>query len=119
MIIKGKILTIEGPKDGNGNFTRARCCPIHKEGLVSRPLTLPFYLRGKFGNLSKGVEVAYVVFPDESGIVLERMDGEWSGQIVPGTVTVQRGDVLADNISLKHHVHGNVENGPGRTGEAQ
>ena len=32
---------------------------------------------------------------------------------------IENGDVYADNITLKHHVHGGVDPGPGRTGEAQ
>lgn len=119
MIFKGKILTIEGDKDANGNYTRARVCPLNKDGLVSRPLTLPFWLRGSFGKLFKGTEVVAVIFDDESGMVLSRMDGDWPGQIIPGTVTIENGDVYADNITLKHHVHGGVDPGPGRTGEAQ
>jgi hypothetical protein len=119
MIYKGKILTIEGDKDANGNYTRARCCPLNKDGLVSRPLVIPFWLRGVFGNLSKGVEVVYSTFDDESGIILSRFDGEWIGQFVPGTVTIKSGDVFADNISLKHHRHGGVESGPSKTGEAE
>lgn len=117
-IKQGLILTVEGNKDSNGNCMFARVCPINKEQLVSRPLTLPFYLRGSYGKLSKGTPVAYVVFDDESGLVIERLDGNWDGQSVPGTVKIE-GDVYADKISLRSHVHGGVQNGGGKTGKAE
>ena len=44
-IEKGVILTIEGPVDRNGDNTRARVQPQAKAGLVSRPLTIPWWLR--------------------------------------------------------------------------
>ena len=128
-MIKGMILSLEGPLDGNGNKTRARCCPLNKEELVTRPLTLPFYLRGSFGQLQKGTVVVYEVFDDETGIVIERMDGEWIGQNVPGTVHVEKdvvvdgdvrvaGDITAgpNRISSSKHTHGGVEPGGGSTG---
>ncbi|MDO8941484.1 MAG: phage baseplate assembly protein [Methylicorpusculum sp.] len=36
-----------------------------------------------------------------------------------GTVQVNGGDVIADGISLKEHVHGNVQSGSGQTGLPQ
>lgn len=36
-----------------------------------------------------------------------------------GTVQVSGGDVIADGISLKEHVHGNVQSGSGQTGLPQ
>ncbi|MBS3953061.1 MAG: phage baseplate assembly protein, partial [Methylomicrobium sp.] len=36
-----------------------------------------------------------------------------------GTVQVYGGDVIADGISLKEHVHGNVQSGSGQTGLPQ
>lgn len=38
-------------------------------------------------------------------------------QVNNGTVTVSGGDVIADGISLKHHVHGGVQGGSGNTGQ--
>jgi hypothetical protein len=37
--------------------------------------------------------------------------------LTTGNVTIVGGDVVADGISLKHHVHGGVEIGGGQTGE--
>ena len=95
MIQKGKISSIEG-----------------------EPLTIPWYLRGDMGNLSPGVEVAYAMFEDGTGLILSRMDGEWPG-IVPGDITIKKGaltvqdkgvsvpsaDVTASGISLNSHTH--------------
>lgn len=73
---KGKISTIEGPADENGNSTRARVIPEQADGVVTKPLVIASQIRGKAGNLSKGTEVVFVVFPDHSGIILCRADGE-------------------------------------------
>jgi hypothetical protein len=45
---------------------------------VTTPITVPFFL---VGALPVGTPVAYVVFDDNTGIVLSRMDGEWNGVI--------------------------------------
>ena len=41
------------------------------------------------------------------------------GATVKGSFNTQGGDIKADNISLKSHVHGNVQNGGGTTSTAQ
>ena len=91
-IQKGKISTIEGPLDANGNSSTARVIPDQSAGVVTKPLVIVDHLRGESGNLSKGTEVVFVVFRDQSGIILSRADGEWFGKIygdltVTGTVT--------------------------------
>ena len=45
---------------------------------VTTPITVPAFL---VGVLPVGTPVVYVVFEDNSGIVLSRMDGEWNGSI--------------------------------------
>ena len=118
MIQKGKISSIEGEPDRNGDKTTARVLPSTADSLVTRPLTIPWYLRGDMGNLSPGVEVAYAMFEDGTGLILSRMDGEWPG-IVPGDITIKKGaltvqdkgvsvpsaDVTASGISLTSHTH--------------
>ena len=61
------------------------------------------------------------MFEDGTGIILSRMDGEWSGT-VPGDVTIKKGtltvqdkgvsvpsaDVEAGGISLNSHTHAGV-----------
>jgi hypothetical protein len=75
-IQKGKISTIEGPLDKNGNQTRARIIPEQSDGIVTKPLVIIDTLRGDAGNLTKGTDVVFVVFSDQSGIILSRADGE-------------------------------------------
>lgn len=114
MIQKGKISTVEGAADRNGDKTTARVLPCTADGMVTRPLTIPWWLRGKMGNLKPGDEVAYVMFEDGTGIILSRMDGEWDGtvpgsvKVEKGDVTVPDGDVTASGISLKTHTHAGV-----------
>ena len=114
MIQKGKISTVEGAADRNGDKTTARVLPCTADGMVTRPLTIPWWLRGKMGNLKPGDEVAYAMLEDGTGIILSRMDGEWDGT-VPGSVKVEKGDVTAPDgdvtasgISLKTHTHAGV-----------
>lgn len=114
MIQKGKISTVEGAADRNGDKTTARVLPCTADGMVTRPLTIPWWLRGKMGNLKPGDEVAYAMFEDGTGIILSRMDGEWDGtvpgsvKVEKGDVTVPDGDVTAFGISLKTHTHAGV-----------
>ena len=114
MIQKGKISAVEGAADRNGDKTTARVLPCTADGMVTRPLTIPWWLRGKMGNLKPGDEVAYAMFEDGTGIILSRMDGEWDGtvpgsvKVEKGSVTVPDGDVTATDISLKTHTHTGV-----------
>ena len=114
MIQKGKISTVEGAADRNGDKTTARVLPCTADGMVTRPLTIPWWLRGKMGNMKPGDEVAYAMFEDGTGIILSRMDGEWDGtvpgsvKVEKGDVTVPDGDVTASGISLKTHTHAGV-----------
>ena len=75
-IQKGKISTIEGPVDENGNNTRARVLPDQADGVVTKPLVISSHIRGAGGNLNKGTEVVFAVFPDQTGFIFCRADGE-------------------------------------------
>lgn len=101
IIQKGKISTLEGKTDRNGDVTTARVIPCTADGAVTRPLTIPWWLRGIMGNLKPDDEVVYAVFEDGTGIILSRMDGEWEGTIA--------GDIVVDGVSLTGHTH----TGPG------
>lgn len=115
---KGTILTIEGPADRNGDSTLARVSPSQSAGLVSRPVTIPWYMRGTSGNLAKGTEVVYVLFDDHTGTILGRMDGEWFG-VLRGDISVS-GDISTETISsINAHVHGGVEPGSSSTSGPQ
>lgn len=105
-IQKGIVSSIENGKDQNGNPTSARILPTTSDGMVTRPLVIPWWLRGKMGNLSPGMEVAYAVFDDGTGILLSRMDGEWSGEI-PGDIEVG-GDIRSGEVSFSSHTHTGV-----------
>ena len=55
------------------------------------------------GNLEKGSEIAFIVFDDQTGIVVSRMDGNWEGTIeedvtVRGTLTVEKDMKLGGKI---------------------
>ena len=128
MIQKGTISSVEGDPDRNDDKTKARVLPCTAGGVVTRPLTIPWWLRGKMGNLKPGDEVAYVMFEDGTGVILTRMDGKWDGT-VPGDITVIKGsvevtegdltittggisvpagDVVATGISHTGHTHAGV-----------
>lgn len=78
-INKGKISSISG--------NTARVLPATASSSVSRPYTIPWYLRGEMGGLGVGSEVVFAVFDDMSGIVLARMDGDWPG-VIPDDITI-------------------------------
>lgn len=128
MIQKGTISSVEGDPDRNDDKTKARVLPCTADGVVTRPLTIPWWLRGKMGNLKPGDEVAYVMFEDGTGVILTRMDGNWDGT-VPGDITIIKGsvevtegdltittggisvpagDVVATGISHTGHTHAGV-----------
>ncbi|WP_339060094.1 hypothetical protein [Tepidibacillus marianensis] len=119
-IEKGTILTIEGPADRNGDLTMARVSPSQSSGLVSRPVVIPWHMRGASGNLKKGTEVVYVIFDDHTGQLLGRMDGEWFG-VLRGDVAISGGlsvdnDIATKSItSVNTHVHGGVTSGSSNT----
>lgn len=128
MIQKGTISSMEGSPDRNSDKTTARVLPCTADGVVTRPLTIPWWLRGKMGDLKPGDEVVYAMFEDGTGILLARMDGNWDGTI-QGDVTIDKGDLVltdgditlqagsisapagdmtATDISLKNHTHTGV-----------
>ena len=122
-IQKGKISTIEGPADNNRNSTRARVIPDQADGVVTKPLVIASHLRGEAGRLAKGTEVIFVLFPDQSGIIFSRADGELYGKIygeveITGRLTAS--DVKTDTLtSVNNHVHGGVESGSSNTSKAK
>lgn len=123
-IEKGSILTIEGPADRNGDPTRARVSPSQSSGLVSRPVTIPWYMRGGSGSLEKGTEVVYVLFDDHTGLIIGRLNGEWFGVLrgdigISGSLSVG-GDIATKTIdSVNSHVHGGVDPGSSTTSGPQ
>lgn len=72
MVQKGKVSTV---LDGGNAVT----VTPYAGSTVTAPLTVPFFL---VGVLPVGTPVAYVVFEDNTGIVLSRMDGKWNETIL-------------------------------------
>ena len=68
MINKGTITNIIGDK--------VRVSPCDASGRVSAQITVPWHLRAQYGKLTKGTEVVYVLFDDQTGILLGRADGD-------------------------------------------
>lgn len=132
-IEKGVILSLSNP-DTNGNNSKASVMSTTADGTATLPLSIPWWLRGSMGDLSKGTEVVYALFDDATGIILSRMDGNWGGKmddagdIVVGNVkaedvelgtltanTIVAQSVTDSGIVLHSHTHGGVETGGGST----
>lgn len=67
MIDKGVISAL---KDGG---SKAEVIPSTSKASVTVPLVVPDLLRG---NLAVNTEVVYVMFDDNTGVILERLDGK-------------------------------------------
>lgn len=118
-IDKGKISSFEAETDRNGDPIKARVLPSTAQSMPTRPLVISWHLRGVMGNLKVGDEVWFALANDLTGIILERVDGEWSGTI-PGDVTstgkLTATDLTTDSVaSVNSHVHGNGNNGADTT----
>ena len=118
-IDKGKISSFEPELDRNGDPIKARVLPSTAQSMPTRPLVISWHLRGKMGNLQIGDDVWFALANDLTGIILERVDGEWSGTI-PGDVTttgkLTSTDLTTDAVaSINNHVHGNGNNGADTT----
>ena len=71
MVQKGKIAAV---LDGG----KAVTVTPYTGNTVTAAITVPFFL---LGALPVGTAVVYVVFNDNTGIVLSRMDGQWNENI--------------------------------------
>lgn len=112
-IDKGKISSFEAETDRNGDLIKARVLPSTAQSMPTRPLVIPWHLRGAMGNLKVGDDVWFTLANDLTGIILERVDGEWTGTI-PGKITTT--DLTTDMVaSINSHVHGNGNNGADTT----
>ncbi|MGI5900472.1 MAG: pre-mRNA-splicing factor [Christensenellales bacterium] len=115
MIQKGKVSSQEGPVDRNGDMTRAKVLPSNADGVVTAPITIPWWLRGEMGQLAPGTDIAFALFEDGSGVILSRMDGNWPG-MVPGDVEVlgniKSVDYASASVgSYNGHAHTDSEGG--------
>ena len=94
MVNKGKVSAIHN--DGKAVSVK----PYTGDG-VTAPLVVPFFL---FGGLPVGVEVVYSTFPDGTGIVLARMDGEFNRKI-PGNVVIDGAVTVSGALSVSGTVN--------------
>lgn len=93
MIGKG---TISAIYDG----TMATVKPYTGE-VVTEQLVIPFFLHG---GLEVGMSVVYAAFEDCTGVILARMDGEWSHKL-EGGVEIE-GDIQTGGVaSVNAHTH--------------
>lgn len=101
-INKGKISSLVGD-------THATVVPSFSDSPVTTELVVPFFLRDC---LSIGLDVVYVQYPDNTGVILSRMDGEWNHklwdglEVVSGSVKVLAGDISTGAVpSYNRHTH--------------
>lgn len=89
--------------------TTATVVPLFSDTPVSSRLTIPFFL---WECLSVGMDVVYSQFPDNTGVILGRMDGEWNHKVwdgveaVTGDVKITVGDMVTATVpSYNGHTH--------------
>lgn len=77
--------------------------------VVTPELVVPFFL---LDCLDVGMPVVYATFEDGTGIVLARMDGDWSHklkdgvEITTGDITIPAGDLRTGSVaSFNNHKH--------------
>lgn len=111
MIDKGMVSTVSA--DGKA----ATVVPAFSGSSVTFPLVVPFFLAG---SLTVKMPVVYATFPDNTGVILARMDGEWNREIagdltIKGTATVS--DIKTGAVqSYNTHTHSGVQSGTSSTG---
>lgn len=128
-ILKGKISSIEAsPVDGKGHATTAKIISL-TGGAVTRPLIIPWYLRGTMGNLAPGIEVVYALFEDKSGYILGRADGNFQEHIpydliIDGNTTQNGSQTVSGNVNAadfvsescgSYNVHAHKDSQGGKT----
>lgn len=70
--------------------------------VVTPELVVPFFL---FDCLEVGMAVVYAAFEDNTGVVLARMDGEWSHKVYDG-IELVTGDLITSEVPSYHeHTH--------------
>lgn len=100
-IQKGKISALSETVDINHNPTSARVIQNTATGVVTQPLLIPWRLRGSMGNLAPGIEVVYAVFGDGSGVILDRLDGDYGSFVQVGLIASFEDPTDADGNKTK------------------
>lgn len=95
--------------------THATVVPAFSDTPVTTELIIPWSL---WECLEVGMDVVYAQFPDNTGVILGRMDGEWSHKLwqdpngsnaveaVTGDVKITSGDMITSVVlSYNGHTH--------------
>ena len=95
--------------------THATVVPAFSDTPVTTELIIPWSL---WECLEVGMDVVYAQFPDNTGVILGRMDGEWSHKLwqdpnssnaveaVTGDVKITAGDMITSVVpSYNGHIH--------------
>lgn len=85
MVLKGKV-------SGVLNGGTAVTVTPYGGGVVTIPLTVPYFL---VGALAINTPVVYMMFEDNTGLVLSRMDGEVNPDLAGGNISAySEGDAI-------------------------
>lgn len=94
MINKGFISSLQE------NGTKAIIIPQEASGNVTFPLVVPYFL---LECLEVNMPVVYATFPDNTGIILARLDGEWNHKIYR-TLTVEGITHITDKLTADNGI---------------
>ena len=106
-IFIGKITEFGSKTDQDGNICEARVAPITSPDAPTRLFPINYTCRGQRCDLQIDTQVWCARAENGEGIILARADGEYTKRF-PGDVKFENGDVKADDISLKEHIHQGV-----------
>ena len=97
------------------SITRATVVPAFSDDPVTVELVVPWFL---WDCLEVGMQVVYAQFPDNTGIILSRMDGEWNHKLwqtqdgdyavaaMTGNIRIEKADLVTHIIASYHgHTH--------------
>lgn len=96
----GTISAFGSEKDRNNNPTKCTIAPLMQEGVVTPEFSIQYWLRGNMGKLEVGTKVVYIQFPDGSGTVIARADGNWDG-ILPDELLTEKGVTVTKDVLIK------------------
>lgn len=88
---------------------KAVVIPQEASGTVTFPLTISVFL---LECLEIGMPVVYATFPDNTGIVLARLDGEWNHKIYR-QLTVEGWSHMTDRVTVDSGITGTGSSGAG------
>ena len=120
-IFLARISSFEADEDEHGCPRFARVIPVMTPDVVTRPFPIAWTCRGNLGDLAIDSEVVCARFPDGTGLIMFRADGDHTnifprdmrveGDVqIDGDVHVDKQltadtDVVGGGKSLKGHTH--------------